>query len=155
MALPGLMVCRACKCRRSGCTSKSRRPLPYCAPHMFDAMCLELRVTATHARALVSLDPVDLTEFLAQAPKVNDLLLRTLLADTWEPVAVRELAARFEKLNHNYSSEELGECFRSVIDALNDENLTGDFTQSVMRTAPPLAAHLCACSGWFCRRRNR
>ena len=132
IVLPGMDVCQYCKCAKDGCVNLSRNRQAYCGLHAAETMCLELRMTSLWAVSLSELDPVDLEEFLLQAPAVNDLLLRALLADTWEPVAVKELAARLQKMPPNYTGAEVSKCFCEVISNLN---CASEFTQSVMRTA--------------------
>ena len=97
-------------------------------------MCLEFKLGVEWAEPLSGLDPVDLQEYLTCAPRLKDLLLKTLLADVWEPVPVRMLTELFDKLPSDYTGEQVASCFRVVIQGLNDKSIAGEFTRAVMRT---------------------
>ena len=134
-SLPGLKVCGLCKCAEEDCGSLSRGASKHCFTHQILDMCLELRKVSEWAEPLSRLDPVDLQEYLSCAPQLTDLLLRTLLADTWEPVPVQTLTAKFALLPRNYTGAQIAACFRETIAELSDESIAGELTQAVMRTA--------------------
>ena len=133
-ALPGLTVCGVCKCAAEGCDSVSRAPSKFCFTHMNQEMCLEFKLVAEWAEPLSGLDPVDLQEYLTCAPRLKDLLLKALLVDVCEPVPVRMLTELFEKLPSDYTGKQVASCFHRVIEGLNNQSITGEFTQAVMRT---------------------
>ena len=70
-------------------------------------MCLELRVAADLRGTLVECDPVDLSAFLEVAPQVKDLRLKAMLADIWEPLAVRALSVAFGSLPRRFTAKDV------------------------------------------------
>ena len=63
--------------------------------HLDGELCDELRAVAKYRTTLAKMDPIDLQAYLSNARKIHSVLLRAILADVWEPCAVRELARIF------------------------------------------------------------
>ncbi len=120
--------CFGCVCQAPQC-SYSRRGHPE-----FCNACLKAQPIADDAleavrmyrTALVELDPIDISSFLAAAADIEDFLLLSLPALVWDPEATVCLGRHFRKLEHKrgvggggYGGADLARAFHKACDECN------------------------------------
>ena len=117
------LYCCWCQCAISGCSgSQSQQVTCQKTSHLFLPYPRELRAVLVLAPSLVRMEPVDLTAFLQQAPRVeHDILFLCLLADVWEPDACQALADEFVGLPTNYTARDLERCFVRAFARMNTQ----------------------------------
>jgi len=92
---------------------------------MWNPYPVSLKATLIYRDSLVKMEPVDLTQFLIESRNIDDLLLLSLLADVWEPLACRLLAAEFRALPRAYRGNDLREAFTKTFESMGSSQAPG------------------------------
>ena len=117
----GRTYCQLCSCQNEGCEGLGcEGPFGTCRKwgHMWNPYPVSLKTVLFYRDSLMKMEPVDLTQFLTESGDIDDLCLLSLLADVWEPLACRRLAAEFRALPQPYKGVDLREAFSRTFESM-------------------------------------
>ncbi len=139
-------LCKKCMC--SHCSRPAETELGTCRSLtcVIPNLSPEWQAVRAFSKTLVSQDPVDLSEFLERAKKVDDIVLLSLLADAWEPAGVQCLGASFASMQRKaYRAADVRVAFEKAFHAVSASSSEGFPWDDPRRSYLKLLAHAGAC----------